>query len=139
LNVLGIQQFIECDPSGISEGARQFKNSDPEMQTFIELAQKNAWFIKSILNITVGKDDGPIRFANKLLKRLGMKLIRSGSVGGRGRQEKVYELEPIEDGRFEVFSLWYERDLLKRNEAAVSPVLKDLYSEDGAYDHGQAA
>lgn len=131
LNVLGIQQFLNGDS--------QFKNSDPAMQTFIELAQKNSWFIKSILNITVGEDDSPIRFANKLLKRLGMKLIRRGSVGGRGQQEKVYELEPLEDSRFEVFSLWYERDLLKRNEAAVSPVLKDLYLEDGAYSHGQAA
>jgi hypothetical protein len=68
--------------------------------------------IKSILGVGLTFGDTPIRFAQRLLGILGIKLsFVSHRRFPDGSRHRVYRgADPLVDGRGEVFDRWLERD-----------------------------
>lgn len=126
LNFLNIQGLLDAD--------RDFKNSDPDLIERKEKALPYAQAIKNALGITITEKDSPIAIANKLLKKIGMKLTLDRKEGPRGASVRVYKYQLPDDGRAEVFMAWFQRDELSRNESAVGAerISKYLNFEDTA-------
>jgi hypothetical protein len=98
----------------------QFTNSHELLRWIDAEARHYAQRIKEIFGINICENDSPIAIANKLLKKLGMKLINTKTkTGPRNGWEWIYRFEAPEDDREDVFDRWFERDTLSRNDSAV--------------------
>lgn len=55
--------------------------------------------------------DSPIAVAQRLLKKLGLKLTNIGRLGSRDERQRVYKMiNPDPDGRGAIFARWLARD-----------------------------
>ena len=118
-----VAMFEFLDVQSLLDEEREFKNSDQDMANRLEKAIANREVLKD-LGITISDKDSAIAIGNKLLKRIGLKLVFSHKQGKRGANERVYRLEALADKRFEAFDHWLERDeRLSRNHTAVGATL----------------
>ncbi|MDJ0718115.1 MAG: hypothetical protein QNJ54_28465 [Prochloraceae cyanobacterium] len=68
--------------------------------------------IKELYGVNICEKGGPIAQANKLLKKLDLKLVECRWAGGKKDGHRLYELIDINhEKREEVFAKWLERDL----------------------------
>ena len=117
LEFLKIPEFFDCD--------RTFTNDDLQewYETLVIPYKKD---IRTCLGITIGENDTPIRFLQRVLGKLGLKLSCCGRLGSRGDRRRVYRLAGLNlDGRNEIFSRWLDRDI-------------ESVSIDFIYDHNQS-
>lgn len=79
----------------------------------------------------MGKNEAPIRIVGRLLGLAGVRLEYVRREGSRGERERVYRLVVPSDGREEIFRVWLERDLARREaEVAVSMnVIDQIYTQ----------
>ena len=118
-----VAMFEFLDVQSLLDEEREFKNSDQDMAIRLEKAIANREVLKD-LGITISDKDSAIAIGNKLLKKIGLKLVFSHKQGKRGANERVYRLEALADKRFEAFDHWLERDeRLSRNHTAVGATL----------------
>ncbi|MBD1921960.1 MULTISPECIES: plasmid replication protein, CyRepA1 family [Cyanophyceae] len=89
---------------------RHFKNEDEDLQEIAKNAIQYRWDIKSALGISINEMDSPIRIAQKLLGKLGLKLTFLYKEGSRGEQQRVYGFKNPTDGRDKIFAAWLARD-----------------------------
>jgi hypothetical protein len=92
--------------------------SDELLQLISQRAKASKWEIKCALNLTIKDTDTPMALAQKLLGKLGVKLVCLGRLGSRGHRERVYVYVPPDDGREDVFAAWLARE---RSASKVSP------------------
>jgi len=104
LKLLEVDQFFDSD--------REFTGDD--LAEWLERLKSPALIsqIKSILGFTLSMGDTPIGFAQRLLGILGLKLtFISHRRYEDGSRRRVYRgVDPLGDGRGEVFDRWLERD-----------------------------
>ena len=104
LKLLEVDQFFDSD--------REFTGDD--LAEWLERLKSPALIsqIKSILGFTLSMGDTPIGFAQRLLGILGLKLtFASHRRYEDGSRRRVYRgVDPLGDGRGEVFDRWLERD-----------------------------
>jgi len=80
--------------------------SDELVQLISQRARASKWEIKCALNLTIKDTDTPMAIAQKLLGKLGVKLVCIGRLGSRGHRERVYVYVPPDDAREDVFAAW---------------------------------
>ena len=74
------------------------------------LALAHVWDIKAALNIMLSEKDTPIAIAQKLLRKIGVKLEYLRREGSDGHRVRVYGYAAPNDGRDEVFTAEMKRD-----------------------------
>jgi hypothetical protein len=85
--------------------------------------------IKTLTGITIGANDTPIRFAQRLTGKFGLKLTCIARIGPRGSRTRVYRLTSIDpDGRGEIFARWCERDNRPVSTDSINPLLRGAVS-----------
>jgi hypothetical protein len=89
---------------------REWRSTDEVLVRMAMLAIAHAWDIKAALNITISEKDTPIAIAQKLLRKIGVKLDYLRREGSDGERVRVYGYTAPIDGRDEVFASWIERD-----------------------------
>jgi hypothetical protein len=89
---------------------REWRSTDEVLVRMAMLAIAHAWDIKAALNITISEKDTPIAIAQKLLRKIGVKLEYLRREGSDGNRVRVYGYTAPIDGRDEVFAAWIERD-----------------------------
>jgi hypothetical protein len=89
---------------------REWRSTDEVLVRMAMLAIAHAWDIKAALNITISEKDTPIAIAQKLLRKIGVKLEYLRREGSDGNRVRVYGYTAPKDGRDEVFAAWIERD-----------------------------
>lgn len=121
----------------LSQPGLELRNSDVEVQAIAEKALSNPWQVKAILGLSVGKNEAPIRIVGRLLGLAGVRLEYVRREGSRGQRERVYRQVIPDDGRNDIFAVWLERDLARREgEVSVSRNLIDpIYTQ--AVDEGE--
>ena len=107
----------------LSQPERELRISDVEVTAIAALVKSNPWLLKTILGLTVGKNEAPIRIVGRLLSLVGVELECVRREGSRGDRQRVYRLVIPDDGRDEIFQVWLERDKARRD---VSTNLIDL-------------
>ena len=119
LEFLKIPDFLDCD--------RILTNEDEDLREWYEtLVIPYKKDIRTCLGITIGENDTPIRFLQRVLRKLGLKLSCCGRLGSRGDRRRVYRLAGLNlDGREAIFSRWLDRDI-------------ESVSTDCIYDHNQS-
>jgi hypothetical protein len=104
LRLLEIEQFLDSYRSFTDKNLKEWyeKISSP-----ITRSQ-----IKAILGVSINPNhDSPIAVAQRLLKKLGLKLTNLGRPGSRGDRQRVYKMINLDpDGRLAVFERWLVRD-----------------------------
>jgi hypothetical protein len=104
LKLLEVEQFFDSD--------REFTGDD--LANWLERLKSPAFVaqIKSVLGFSLSMGDTPIAFAQRLLSVLGLKLtFISHRRYEDGSRQRVYRgVDPLGDGRGEVFDRWLERD-----------------------------
>ena len=116
LEFLKIPDFLDCDRTLTNDDLREW------WETLVIPYKKD---IRTCLGVTIGEKDTPIRFLQRVLGKLGLKLSCIGRLGSRGDRRRVYRLAGLNlDGRNEIFSRWLELD----NKGV---------SIDSIYDHNQ--
>ena len=117
LEFLKIPEFFDCDRTLTNDDLREW------YETLVIPYKKD---IRTCLGITIGENDTPIRFLQRVLGKLGLKLSCCGRLGSRGDRRRVYRLAGLNlDGRNEIFSRWLDRDI-------------ESVSIDFIYDHNQS-
>jgi hypothetical protein len=105
LKLLEVEQFFDSD--------REFTSHD--LANWLERLKSPAFMgqIKSVLGFSLSTGDTPIGFAQRLLGILGLKLtFISHRRYEDGSRQRVYRgVDPLGDGRGEVFDRWLERDM----------------------------
>jgi hypothetical protein len=123
----------------LSQAGRELRNSDPDVQAIARKALVNAWELQAILGLSIGKNEAPIRILGRLLGQVGAGLTCVSRKGSRESRERVYQLHLPDDGRYEIFSVWLERDKAKKDGAvSVSTSLIDQINTQ-LVDEGQRA
>ena len=89
---------------------REWRSTDEVLVRMAMLAIAHAWDIKAALNITISEKDTPIAIAQKLLRKIGVKLEYLRREGSDGNRQRVYGYTAPSDGREEVFAAWIARD-----------------------------
>jgi Domain of unknown function (DUF3854) len=104
LRLLEIEQFLDSERSFTDKNLKEWyeKISSP-----ITRSQ-----IKAILGVSINPDkDTPIAVAQRLLKKLGLKLTNLGRFGSRGDRQRTYKMINLDpDGRQAIFERWLARD-----------------------------
>jgi hypothetical protein len=104
LRLLEIEQFLDSERSFTDKNLKEWyeKISSP-----ITRSQ-----IKAILGVSINPNhDSPIAVAQRLLKKLGLKLTNLGRPGSRGDRQRVYKMINLDpDGRQAIFERWFARD-----------------------------
>lgn len=117
LEFLKIPEFFDCD--------RTFTNDDLQewYETLVIPYKKD---IRTCLGITIGENDTPIRFLQRVLGKLGLKLSCCGRLGSRGDRRRVYRLAGLNlDGREAIFSRWLDRDI---ESVSIDSISNPLFS-----------
>jgi hypothetical protein len=104
LILLDIEQFL--DP-GREFTDKNIKEWYEKISTPLTRSQ-----IKAILGVSINPDkDSPIAVAQRLLKKLGLKLTNLGRPGSRGDRQRVYKMTNLDpDDRQAIFERWFARD-----------------------------
>ena len=89
---------------------REWRSTDEVLVRMAMLAIAHAWDIKAALNITISEKDTPIAIAQKLLRKIGVKLDYLRREGSDGNRVRVYGYTAPQDGRDEVYTAWIARD-----------------------------
>jgi Domain of unknown function (DUF3854) len=89
----------------------QLRGSDAGMQEFKAIAVENRSVIKNYLNVTISKAMSPIAIAQKLLKKIDLRLSYVGRFGTREERERVYKFVAPDDERDCIFEKWLNRDV----------------------------
>ncbi|CCI27815.1 plasmid replication protein, CyRepA1 family [Microcystis aeruginosa] len=119
LEFLKIPDFFDCDRTLTNDDLREW------YETLVIPYKKD---IRTCLGITIGENDTPIRFLQRVLGKLGLKLSCCGRLGSRGDRRRFYQLAGLNlDGREAIFSRWLDRDI-----ESVS------VSTDFIFDHNQS-
>ncbi len=115
-------------------GIKQFLNPEAEftkdsLADWFEMVVKWRFDIKILLGVSINPEqDSAIAVAQRILRKLGLKLEFKHQIRINGKPTRVYQgcnLNP--DGRSLVFDNWLERDL---SQSTVTPFSKeDLYRE----------
>ncbi len=118
LQLIGIEQFLDSE-------AEFTKDS---LADWFEMVVKWRFEIKTLLGVSINPEkDYAIAVAQRILKKLGLKLEFKHQIRINGERTRIYQgchLNP--DGRTLVFDNWLERDL---SQLAVTPFFKeDLYT-----------
>jgi hypothetical protein len=90
--------------------AGEVRAADAVMQRAASIALAHQHDIKAALNIGISEKDTPIAIAQKLLGKLGIKLVYLRREGPRSNRQRVYGYTPPDDNRDEVFASWLVRD-----------------------------
>ncbi|MDJ0717295.1 MAG: DUF3854 domain-containing protein [Prochloraceae cyanobacterium] len=110
--------------------------------------------IKELYGISINPETTtPIGAANRLLKLMGLKLVKERFTGGRKNKHRVYKLISLNhDGRAEIYLKWLERDinysanpnvnlyvgeLMNVNSMATSKILLEIAASGGKYARSQ--
>jgi hypothetical protein len=117
-------RLLETLIVGLLKPGIEYRGSDPNLALLAELAHSNRRELKTFLGLTIVESDSPIKIVQKLLGLLGLKLTCIGRLGSREQRERVYILEPPDDGRDEIFSSWRQRD--RASSSSVSTIGKDI-------------
>ncbi|PSB25370.1 plasmid replication protein, CyRepA1 family [Stenomitos frigidus] len=129
IKTLGLLDLLNPDESYHAEHAAIIHTAT--------IARQYAQAVRNVLGISISPKQTGMQIAQSLLQVLGLKLRYSGRPGQRGAPRKrLYQYEPPDDGRDDIFQRWQERDEQKRSDAAVStPGISNLNSAwvlDGA-------
>lgn len=104
LEKLGLVEFL----LGI-----ELRNSNPKLVAFAQALKDAPWKTKAVLGITVNAKSSPITVLRQILtSKLGLRLELIRKDGPRNKQERIYRVIGLDDGRGAVFEAWLERDLL---------------------------
>lgn len=109
---LAIGILERLDPLQLLNPDQEHRGTDEHLEQMAKLAIAHKWEIKAALGLSIKDDDSPVLVAQKLLKKLGLKM----SCVGRDRNSegkaagRVYQFVPGDDGRQTVFDAWLERD-----------------------------
>jgi hypothetical protein len=102
LEFLGIDRFLDPDTQWSNDSLKEW------WETMVLPYRRD---IKTLTGITIGEKDSPIRFAQRLLGKMGLKLACIGRLGKRGDRTRFYRLSAIDpDGRWSIFARWFERE-----------------------------
>lgn len=113
LNNLGVMNLLNPD--------EMFHDEHPLIVEIVRRWRADAWDVKNDLGISINPDERNIPLVQRLLALIGLRLSYVGRPGKRGEvRKRLYKFVPVEDGRFEIFARWAERDELKRIQSAVS-------------------
>lgn len=106
-------------------GARDYRESDPELEKLRQWALKNKWAIKRILDLQITEKQSEIEVLSKLLKKVGYKL-ESRRLGSRGARQRVYRIANFDlEERQEILSALtrrFEQSLFSSDPNEVSTV-----------------
>lgn len=84
---------------------------------WLEKLRSLGFSVKECLGITITDKSKPVRVANSILDKLDLKLEGKRARNGDGKLEWSYRLTPTVDNRDEIFAVWLERDIKKRDES----------------------
>lgn len=101
---------------------QEYRGSDPLIEHMAALACRYARDLKTVLNLTFHEEMSNIQIVQSLLQKLGLKLkcIRQERIPGGGRQ-RVYQFQPPDDEREEVFAAWRWRDQELQEQSGGTP------------------
>lgn len=100
-----------------------FHDGHPLIVEIVSRWRLNPWGVKDDLGISQKPEERNIPLVQRLLALLGLKLTYIGRPGKRGEARKrLYKFVSPDDGRFEVFGRWAERDEMRRLQAESATV-----------------
>jgi hypothetical protein len=123
------------DKLGIPWLLQQQRVTAHDLQFLAERAQADPWGVKVLLGVTISPSMTPVRIAQLLLGKLGLKLPYRGRYGPRGDRRRVYGApEPIDDpvDRRAIFARWLERDRerAEREDDVSEPAIGRSYTSE---------
>ena len=121
LRLINIGQFLNLEA--------EFTNDS--LQDWYSTILKCRYDIKTILGVSINLDkDSAIAVVQRILKKLGLKLVFKHQVRRNGKRVRVYQgCHGSTDGRGFVFANWLDRDQQKSNDLDVTPFIKeDIYT-----------
>jgi Domain of unknown function (DUF3854) len=121
LQLINIGQFLNLEA--------EFTNDS--LQDWYSTILKCRYDIKTILGVSINPDkDSAIAVVQRILKKLGLKLVKKHQVRRNGKRVRVYQgCHANTDGREFVFANWLDRDQQKSNDLDVTPFIKeDIYT-----------
>ncbi|MCU0525613.1 MAG: DUF3854 domain-containing protein [Elainella sp. Prado103] len=105
LKSLGISALL--DPN------REIRATDPDVVQIAQHCIRYQRDIKTVLNLTLSEKMTPIAMIQSLLSKLGLKLTcirRDQASNGKRGGLRVYQYQPPQDQRAEIFASWQARD-----------------------------
>jgi len=100
----------------------EYRGGDPLIENLAALACQYARDLKTVLNLTFHEEMSNIQIVQALLSKLGLKLkcVRQERMASGGRQ-RVYQFQPPDDEREEVFTAWRWRDQELQEQSGGTP------------------
>jgi hypothetical protein len=123
LQLINIEQFLNSEA--------EFTNDS--LQDWYSTILKCRYDIKTLLGVSINPDkDSAIAVVQRILKKLGLKLVKKHQVRRNGKRVRVYQDGHANtDGRESVFANWLDRDQKKSNDLDVTPFSKEyIYTGD---------
>lgn len=102
-------------------GEREYRDTDEDLASFREWAQKNRWEIRRVLGLQITERQNAIEVLSKFLKKVGYKL-ESRRLGPRGARQRVYRIANLEDG--------YREEILEALTRRFEVILSSSACED---------
>lgn len=97
-------------PLLLENPGRELSNTDEDLQLMAAIALNNRSAIQTVIGIKLAKNSTPIMIVRRFLEQIGysLKLVRCGIEAKK--RIRVYQMVNPEDGRFEIFRQWKERN-----------------------------
>lgn len=109
--IVGIMELLGI-PALLSQGGRELRNSDPDLQHLASLALAHRSEIKTAVGIGLAANSSPImvvrRFVEKIAAKLEYLKVESSQKGKK--RIRVYRIAIPDDNRDRVFAQWLKQD-----------------------------
>jgi hypothetical protein len=106
------------DVMGVTALLTQSEIRVTDCQQAFDIATNYKSDVKAILGVTTTGKDTPIKFMQRVLDKLGLKLSNTGRDGG-GNRSRIYSIVGSDDGRAAVYKVWLDRDARKLTDGDI--------------------